>query len=136
MLNYNDMSIKEAKILSYRQKREILCASGKDWAYGEEIENLQKQDPSISIYQGSVLEDAYQMYYSVKSSEYAAYSTSGIVIFGFLVLSLLFFGTIVWYMQKKSSGRLQTCSGCPEKFTVEISGQERNIIQTATKWKK
>lgn len=22
------------------------------------------------------------------------------------------------------------------KFTVEISGQERNIIQTATKWKK
>ncbi len=75
--------------------------SGKDWAYGEEIENLQKQDPSISIYQGSVLEDAYQMYYSVKSSEYAAYSTSGIVIFGFLVLSLLFFGTIVWYMQKE-----------------------------------
>ena len=41
------------------------------------------------------------MYYSVKSSEYATYSTSGIVIFGFLVLSLLFFGTIVWYMQKE-----------------------------------
>ena len=41
------------------------------------------------------------MYYSVKSSEYAAYSTSGIVILGFLVLSLLFFVTIVWYMQKE-----------------------------------
>lgn len=62
---------------------------------------LNYNDMSISIYQGSVLEDAYQMYYSVKSSEYAAYSTSGIVIFGFLVLSLLFFGTIVWYMQKE-----------------------------------
>ena len=101
MLNYNDMSIKEAAFYLTDKKGEILCASGKDWAYGEEIENLQKQDPSISIYQGSVLEDAYQMYYSVKSSEYAAYSTSGIVIFGFLVLSLLFFGTIVWYMQKE-----------------------------------
>lgn len=101
LLNYNDMSIKEAAFYLTDKKGEILCASGKDWAYGEEIENLQKQDPSISIYQGSVLEDAYQMYYSVKSSEYAAYSTSGIVIFGFLVLSLLFFGTIVWYMQKE-----------------------------------
>lgn len=136
MLNYNDMSIKEAAFYLTDKKGKILCGSGEDWTYGEAIENLQKQDPSISIYQGSVLEDAYQMYYSVKSSEYAAYSTSGIVIFGFLVLSLLSFGTIVWYMQKKSSGRLQTCSGCPEKFTVEISGQERNIIQTATKWKK
>ena len=101
LLNYNDMSIKEAAFYLTDKKGEILCALGKDWAYGEEIENLQKQDPSISIYQGSVLEDAYQMYYSVKSSEYAAYSTSGIVIFGFLVLSLLFFGTIVWYMQKE-----------------------------------
>lgn len=72
LLNYNDMSIKEAAFYLTDKKGEILCASGKDWAYGEEIENLQKQDPSISIYQGSVLEDAYQMYYSVKSSEYAA----------------------------------------------------------------
>lgn len=136
LLNYNDMSIKEAAFYLTDKKGEILCASGKDWAYGEEIENLQKQDPSISIYQGSVLEDAYQMYYSVKSSEYAAYSTSGIVILGFLVLSLLFFVTIVWYMQKEIFSRLQTCSGCPEKFTVGISEQGRNIIRTATKWKK
>lgn len=83
LLNYNDMSIKEAAFYLTDKKGEILCASGKDWAYGEEIENLQKQDTSISIYQGSVLEDAYQMYYSVKSSEYAAYSTSGIVILDF-----------------------------------------------------
>ena len=62
LLNYNDMSIKEAAFYLTDKKGEILCASGKDWAYGEEIENLQKQDPSISIYQGSVLEDAYQMY--------------------------------------------------------------------------
>ena len=101
LLNYNDMSIKEAAFYLTDKKGKILCGSGEDWTYGEAIENLQKQDPSISIYRGSVLEDAYQMYYSVKSSEYAAYSTSGIVIFGFLVLSLLFFGTIVWYMQKE-----------------------------------
>lgn len=101
LLNYNDMSIKEAAFYLTDKKGKILCGSGEDWTYGEAIENLQKQDPSISIYQGSVLEDAYQMYYSVKSSEYAAYSTSGIVIFGFLVLSLLSFGTIVWYMQKE-----------------------------------
>ena len=101
LLNYNDMSIKEAAFYLTDKKGKIRCGSGEDWTYGEAIENLQKQDPSISIYRGSVLEDAYQMYYSVKSSEYAAYSTSGIVIFGFLVLSLLFFGTIVWYMQKE-----------------------------------
>lgn len=51
LLNYNDMSIKEAAFYLTDKKGEILCASGKDWAYGEEIENLQKQDPSISIYQ-------------------------------------------------------------------------------------
>ena len=45
------MSIKEAAFYLPDKKGEILCASGKDWAYGEEIENLQKQDPSISIYQ-------------------------------------------------------------------------------------
>lgn len=101
LVKYYNYGANTIAVLISEKKGEILCASGKDWAYGEEIENLQKQDPSISIYQGSVLEDAYQMYYSVKSSEYAAYSTSGIVIFGFLVLSLLFFGTIVWYMQKE-----------------------------------
>ena len=83
MLNYNDMSIKEAAFYLTDKKGKILCGSGEDWTYGEAIENLQKQDPSISIYRGSVLEDAYQMYYSVKSSEYAAYSTSGIVILDF-----------------------------------------------------
>ena len=93
---------KRQRFILQTKKGKILCGSGEDWAYGEAIENLQKQDPSISIYQGSVLEDAYQMYYSVKSSEYAAYSTSGIVILGFLVLSLLFFVTIVWYMQKEN----------------------------------
>lgn len=136
MLNYNDMSIKEAAFYLTDKKGKILCGSGKDWAYGEEIENLQKQDPSISIYQGSVLEDAYQMYYSVKSSEYATYSTYGIVILGFLVLSLLFLEPLSGICKKKFSSRLQTCPGFPEKFTVGISGQERNIIQTATKWKK
>lgn len=101
LLNYNDMFIKEAAFYLTDKKGKILCGSGEDWTYGEEIENLQKKNPSISIYQGAVLEDAYQMYYSVKSSGYAAYSTSGIVILGFLVLSLLFFGTIAWYMQKE-----------------------------------
>ena len=59
LLNYNDMSIKEAAFYLTDKKGKILCGSGEDWTYGEAIENLQKQDPSISIYRGSVLEDAY-----------------------------------------------------------------------------
>ena len=101
LLNYNDTSIKDAAFYLTDKKGKILCGSGKDWTYGEEIENVQKQNRSISVYQGSVLEDAYQMYYSVKSSTYISYSAVGLIILGFLVLSLIFFGAIVWYMQKE-----------------------------------
>lgn len=101
LLNYNDMSIKDAAFYLTDKKGKILCGSGKEWTYGEEIENLQKQNRSISVYQGSVLEDAYQMYYSVKSSVYISYSAVGVIILGFLVLSLIFFVALVWYMQKE-----------------------------------
>lgn len=49
LLNYNDMSIKEAAFYLTDKKGKILCGSGEDWTYGEAIENLQKQDPSVSI---------------------------------------------------------------------------------------
>lgn len=101
LLNYNDTSIKDAAFYLTDKKGKILCGSGKEWTYGEEIENVQKENRSISVYQGSVLEDAYQMYYSVKSSTYISYSAVGLIILGFLVLSLIFFGAIVWYMQKE-----------------------------------
>ena len=136
LLNYNDTSIKDAAFYLTDKKGKILCGSGKDWTYGEEIENVQKQNRSISVYQGSVLEDAYQMYYSVKSSTYISYSAVGLIILGFLVLSLIFFGAIVWYMQKEIFAQLQICPGFPEKFTMEISGQERNIKRITMRWKK
>lgn len=101
LLNYNDTSIKDAAFYLTDKKGKILCGSGKEWTYGEEIENVQKENRSISVYPGSVLEDAYQMYYSVKSSTYISYSAVGLIILGFLVLSLIFFGAIVWYMQKE-----------------------------------
>lgn len=101
LLNYNDTSIKDAAFYLTDKKGKILCGSGKEWTYGEEIENVQKENRSISVYQGSVMEDAYQMYYSVKSSTYISYSAVGLIILGFLVLSLIFFGAIVWYMQKE-----------------------------------
>lgn len=101
LLNYNDIVHQRGSILSYRQKRGNSVRFRKRlgiWRRNRE----SAETGSIHQYLSGICSGrAYQMYYSVKSSEYAAYSTSGIVIFGFLVLSLLFFGTIVWYMQKE-----------------------------------
>jgi len=63
LLNYNDMSIKEAAFYLTDKKREnsVRFRRGLDiWRSDRE----SAETGSISIYRGSVLEDAYQMYYS------------------------------------------------------------------------
>lgn len=95
LLNYNDASDENARFYLTDTSGKVLCGSGEEWRYGENIENLRKQNPRTSFYQGSTLEDAYQMYYRVESSVYVSYSTMGIIILGFLLLSVIFFMVIV-----------------------------------------
>lgn len=116
LLNYNDASDENARFYLTDTSGKVLCGSGEEWRYGENIENLRKQNPRTSFYQGSTLEDAYQMYYRVESSVYVSYSTMGIIILGFLLLSVIFFMVIVWYMQKEVLSPISNLSQVSRKI--------------------
>lgn len=116
LLKYNDASDENARFYLTDTSGKVLCGSGEEWRYGENIENLRKQNPRTSFYQGSTLEDAYQMYYRVESSVYVSYSTMGIIILGFLLLSVIFFMVIVWYMQKEVLSPISNLSQVSRKI--------------------
>ena len=116
LLNYNDTADPAARFYLTDTSGKVLCGSGKEWRYGENIENLRKLNPRTSFYQGSTLEDAYQMYYRVESSVYVSYSTMGIIILGFLLLSVIFFMVIVWYMQKEILSPINNLSQVSRKI--------------------
>ena len=116
LLNYNDTSDQDARFYLTDINGNVLCGSGEEWRYGESIETLKKQNPRAGFYQGNALENAYQMYYSVESSAYISYSTMGIIIFGFLLLSVIFFVVIVWYMQKEILTPIKNLSQVSQKL--------------------
>lgn len=150
LLNYNDTSDQNARFYLTDTSGKVLCGSGKEWRYGENIETLQKQNLRTSYYQGSTLEDAYQMYYRVESSAYVSYSTMGIIILGFLLLSVLFFMVIAWYMRKEILLPINNLSQVSKKihggdFSAraeyhsnsyemdEVKGTYNNMVQTILK---
>ena len=150
LLNYNDTSDQNARFYLTDTSGKVLCGSGKEWRYGENIETLRKQDSRTSYYQGSTLEDAYQMYYRVESSAYVSYSTMGIIILGFLLLSVLFFMVIAWYMRKEILLPINNLSQVSKKihggdFSAraeyhsnsnemdEVKGTYNNMVQTILK---
>lgn len=100
LLNYNDASIEGVEFYLTDTKENVICASGKQWKYGENIQKYQEKDSRYNFYRLGV-KDTYQMYYSVKSSIYVSYSTLGITILAFLLLSVIFFIVIARYLQKE-----------------------------------
>lgn len=60
LLNYNDMSIKEAAFYLTDKKGKILCGSGKDWAYGESAETGSIHQHLSGICSGRCISDVLQ----------------------------------------------------------------------------